>query len=185
MTVKSFRCLIVAVVVLSVAGFGSSALAVENKPLTIATINIPEVLSSSKAGQDARKIMEDEVQKLQASINKDQEAMEELRLEIDKKSTVWSVEAVQEKEREYQRKTRELQISKEDAQFKVQQLEKKLMEPIAKDLQAVIDTVGRKRGYSMILDSRMGLLFVDDALDISDEIRKELDAQQNSQDKTK
>lgn len=180
MTVKKFGCVVFAVALLVFGVLGSNGSAAENKTLAIATVNIPEVLASSKAGQDARKIMEGEVLKLQESISKGQEDLDVLRLEIDKKSTVWSEEVRQEKEREYQRKVREVQISKEDAQFSVQQLEKKLMEPIAKDLQAVIDAVAKEGGYSIILDSRMGLLFVDEALDISDEVRVKLDTQQGS-----
>ena len=38
--------------------------------------------------------------------------------------------------------------------------------------------MGEKNGYSMILDSRAGLLYVDKSLDISPLVQKELDARQ-------
>jgi outer membrane protein len=57
------------------------------------------------------------------------------------------------------------------------------MEPILKELHAILADYGKKNGYTLILEntrkglsSRSGLLYADEALDISDQIRKELDS---------
>ncbi|MGW8288479.1 MAG: OmpH family outer membrane protein, partial [Desulfobulbales bacterium] len=94
----------------------------------------------------------------------------------EKKSSVWSQEVREEKERDYQKRVREMQLKSEDAQFELQQLEKQVMSPVLNELQKVIKEVGEKNGYALILDSRAGLLYVDSSLDISDIVRKELDA---------
>ncbi len=152
----------------------SQAVAAENKQ--IVTVNIQEVLLGSTAGQEVKKVLEGKVGEFQEKFQKEQEEVDSLRAEIEKKSTVWSKEIKEEKEREYQKRVREMQLKSEDAQFEFQQLEKQIMSPVLNELQKVIKEVGEKNGYAMIIDSRAGLLYVDKALDISPMIQKELDA---------
>jgi outer membrane protein len=156
----------------------SNALAAENKQ--IVTVNIQEVLLGSSSGQAAKKVLEEKVAEFQKKFQTDQEDVEAMRAEIEKKSSVWSQQVKEEKERGYQKRVRELQLKSEDAQFELQQLEKQVMEPVLKELQKVIADMGEKNGYAMIMDSRAGLLYVDKALDISEIVKKELDSRQSA-----
>jgi len=160
---------------------GAEAMAAD-KPIKIATISIQGVLDKSKAAQDAKKGLEAEFDKHKGKLEKEQNTLEALRAEIEKKGSVWSEEVRGEKEREYQRLAREFGIKNEDAKIAMQQKEKQLMDPILKELHAVIDEIGKKNGYTLVLEysmkglrTRTGLLFADDALDISDTVQKELD----------
>lgn len=147
----------------------------------IATVNIQEVLLGSSAGQEVKKVLEEKVAELQGTFQKEQEEVDTLRSEIEKKSSVWSQEVREEKEREYQKRVREVQLKTEDAQFELQQMEKQLMTPVLNELQKVIKELGEKNGYSLIMDSRAGLLYVDKALDISEFVQKELDSRQKKE----
>ena len=142
----------------------------------IVTVNIQDVLLNSEVGQEVKKVLEDKVGEYQSKFQQEQDEVESLRAEIEKKGSVWSQEIREEKERDYQKRVREMQLKSEDAQFELQQLEKQEMSPVLKELQQVIKEVGEKNGYAMIVDSRAGILYVDEALDISDIVRKELDA---------
>jgi outer membrane protein len=157
----------------------SNAIAAENNG--IVTVNIQEVLISSSSGQAVKKVLEDKVLEFQAEFQAEQEIVEAMRVEIEKKSSVWSQQVREEKEREYQKKLRELQTKSEDAQFELQQLEKQVMEPVVQELQKVIAEMGEKNGYAMIIDSRAGLLYFDKALDISDLVQKELDSRKKEE----
>ncbi len=157
----------------------SQAIAAENSK-QIVTVNIQEVLLSSKAGLEVKKVLENKVGEYQGQFQKEQEEVDALRAEIDKKSSVWSQEVKAEKEKDYQKRVRELQLKSEDAQYELQQLEKQIMSPILNELQKVIKEVGEKNGYAMVLDSRAGLLYVDPKLDISETVQKELDARQKA-----
>jgi outer membrane protein len=149
----------------------------------IVTVNIQEVLLGSTAGQAVKGVLEDKVSEYQKKFQLEQQEVEALQAEIEKKSSVWSAEVKEEKERDYQKRVRDLQLKSEDAQYELQQLEKQVMEPVLKELQEVIKDVGEKNGYAMILDSRAGLLYVDDSLDISEQVTKELDARQQAEKK--
>jgi len=157
---------------------GSNALAAEGKG--IVTVNIQEVLLGSSSGQGVKKVLEEKVLEFQKKFQTEQEEVEAMRAEIEKKSSVWSQQVREEKERDYQKMVRELQVKSEDAQFEMQQLEKQIMEPVVQELQKVIADMGEKNSYAMILDSRAGLLYFDKTLDISELVTKELDSRQKA-----
>jgi outer membrane protein len=164
------------VLLLGATGLVSSQAEAAGNDKQIVTVNIQDVLLGSEAGQ----VLEGKVGEFQEKFQKEQEEVDALRAEIEKKSTVWSQEVKEEKERDYQKKVREMQLKSEDAQFELQQLEKQVMSPVLNELQKVIKEVGEKNGYAMIIDSRAGLLYVDDSLDISEIVKKELDARQKA-----
>ena len=170
----------VVVLLLGTAGLVSTQAVAADNSKQIVTVNIQDVLLGSEAGQEVKKVLEVKVGEFQDKFQKEQGEVDALRAEIEKKSTVWSQEVKEEKERDYQKRVRDMQLKSEDAQFELQQLEKQVMSPILNELQKVIKEVGEKNGYAMIIDSRAGLLYVDEALDISEIVKKELDARQKA-----
>ena len=149
----------------------------------VATISIQKVLATSTVALAAQAKVQAQVQTLQGKFKSDEDELTALKSDIEKKSSVWSDEVRAEKERDYKKKMREYGLKTEDAKFEVQQLEKKVMEPILKVLHDVIGDLGKKNGYTMILENTMkglrnrtGLLYADETLDISEMVRKEIDA---------
>ena len=159
----------------------STAFCGESKAIVV--VNVQDVLLGSASGQAVKAVLEKKVQEYQEKFKLEQEAVEALNAEIEKKSSVWSAEVKDEKERDYQKKVRDLQLKSQDAQYELQQLQKQITEPILKDLQDVVTEISKKNGYAMVLDSRAGLLYADDSLDISKEVIKELDARQKKEEK--
>ena len=176
MKIKSLLVILTALLLIGVNGLSQKAAAEKSDKMQIVTVNIQNVLLSSDAGQGVRKVLEAKVLEYQEKLQKDQEEIQSLQAEIEKKSSVWSQQVREEKERDYQKKVREMQLKQEDAQFEMQQIEKQEMEPILKELQQLIAELGKKNGYALIMDSRAGLLYADETLDISEIVRKELDA---------
>jgi outer membrane protein len=151
--------------------------------ISIATVKIQYVLNKAKAGLEAQRILQAKAADLQKDIQQEQEALMTLQNQIEMKSSVWSQEVRDEKERDYQRKLRSLQMQSEDAKYEFRQVEKKVMAPIFKALNEVIVEIGKEKGFTLILanegeglTSRTGLIYVDDALDVSDLVVKEWDA---------
>ena len=178
MNLRSVRVFsIVALLVGMIFLVSTNAIAAEKQ---IVTVNIQEVLLGSSAGQSVKVVLEGKVAEFQQKFQSEQEAVDSMRAEIEKKSSVWSQPVKEEKERDYQKKVRELQLKSEDAQFELQQLEKQVMEPILNELQKVIADMGAKNDYAMILDSRAGILYFDKTLDISELVKKELDSRQEA-----
>jgi outer membrane protein len=179
MGLKNYAVLSAALLLATACFSGSLASAAENNK-QIVTVNIQDVLLGSEAGQQVKKVMEGKVLEYQEKFQQEQQEADALRAEIEMKSSVWSQEVKEEKERDYQKLVRNLQLKSEDAQFELQQLEKQVMGPLLNELQQVIKEVGEKNGYAMILDSRAGLLYVDSTLDISKAVQQELDLRQKA-----
>lgn len=176
--------IIVALVVLGLfcsTHWGGSSYAAPNE-VKIATISVKTIISKSKAGHKAQKALEEKMSELQSRLQKDQQKLESMRAEIEKKGSVWNADVRAEKEREYQKQMRDFQLKSEDAQYELKQLEGKVMSPILKDLHEVIGAVGKKHGYTLILEnsskgmlSRSGLMYAAESLDISETVLKALD----------
>lgn len=144
----------------------------------VATFNIQQVIDNSKAGSDARRVIESKKSELQSKFKGDQESLKAQADEIEKKGSAWSEEVKSAKMLEFQKKKRAYDARLEDAQVEMQQLQKKVLDPIFKQLQAVISEIGKTGGYSLIFEKSRsnGLLYAADSLDISDKVTKALDA---------
>ena len=163
--------------VLLIAAFFLMPMSVIAAELKVGIISIQEIIDTAKVGQEARKVLEAKKSELEPKFKGEQEALQAQASEIEKKSTVWSEEVRADKEREYQKNLREYQLKVEDAQYEMKQLEKKVLDPIFKELQIVINEVGKKEGLSLVFEKSRsnGLLYADESLDISDSVRKTLD----------
>ena len=58
--------------------------------------------------------------------------------------------------------------------MELRQLRDKELEPILKMLQTVVNTYGEKNGYSVILDSKVAVLYAAPSIDLSDVVKEEL-----------
>ena len=116
------------------------------------------------------------MQDLQSKFKVEEQELVDMQSEIEKKSSAWSEETKQVKMREFQKKRRELQEKSEDARFELKTLQDKELAPILKSLEGVVEAFGEKNGYTLILDSKAGVIFFTEAVDISDQLVKDLDA---------
>ena len=167
--------LMIVVCLVVLAGFTVNTNTVQAETQKIAVMNIQKVLLESAAGQKAKAVFEKRMNELQAKFKTEQEELVALQKEIEKKSSAWSKDKQGEKVRELQLKQREMQVKSEDAKMELRQLQDKELEPILKMLQTVVNSYGEKEGYSLILDSKVAVLYANPAADISEAVKKELD----------
>ena len=140
-----------------------------------AVMNVQKIIVGCKAGKAAKERFDIKMKDLQSSFKDEENDLKELQAEIKKKSSAWSEEKKAEKVRELQKSGRELKAKTEDARFEMKQMQDKELEPILKALEVVVEKYGKDQGYTMILDSKNGVLFYDKTIDISDNIVKLLD----------
>ena len=166
---KSFQIIVIASVLLFAA---QGAIAADVK---LGVMNVQKIIVSCKAGQAAKERFDVKMKDLQSSFKDEEADLKKLQAEIKKKSSAWSEEKKAEKVREFQKNGRELQAKTEDARFEMKQLQDKELEPILKALEKVVESYGKDQGYTMILDSKNGVIFFDKTIDLSDSIVKLLD----------
>ncbi|MCK5231310.1 MAG: OmpH family outer membrane protein, partial [Desulfobulbaceae bacterium] len=142
--------------------------------IKIGTINLQQILSGSEAVLHERQPLKDKFAEFKEKFEAEQKKMDALRLDLQKRSTVMSEKAIAQEKKDFEKKIRELKRQSEDAQYEMKQLEKNVMEPILKVLHEVIAEVGKNGSYTLILENRIPL-YEDDSLDISEQVRKEMD----------
>ncbi len=139
-------------------------------PVKIGVMNVQKILSLSTVGQKAKVKVEEKIKGLQAKFKTEEEELNNLQKEIEKKSSAWSKEKKDEKVREFKKMRRELQAKSEDARFEVKQLQDKELGPILKQLEKIVEEYGSKNGYAIIFDIKSGVIYFHKAVDVSDEI---------------
>ncbi len=165
--------LMVTLVVLAAFTFAPGSVRAEGQKIGV--INIQKVLVESSAGMKAKGVFEKRMKELEKKFNGKKEGLVALQQEIEKKSSAWSADKKGEKVRELQKKQRELQVESEDAQMELKQLQDKELAPILKMLQTVVNSYGQKNGYTLIMDSKVGVVYASDGVDVSEQVKKELD----------
>lgn len=157
-------------VLMSVAGQVCAA------EMKIGVMNVQKVLVSSTSGKSAKAKFDEKMQELQTKFKTEEEELVAMQKDIENKSSAWNEETKQMKVREFQKKRRELQAKSEDARFELKTLQDKELAPILKALEDVVVNYGKDNGFTMILDSKSGVIYFSEAVDITDKLVTELNA---------
>lgn len=144
--------------------------------MKVGVMNVQQVLVNSVSGKAAKEKFDEKMKNLQAKFKTEEQELADMQNEIEKKSSAWSEETKQLKVREFQKKRRELQEKSEDARFELKTLQDNELAPILKALEGVVASYGDTNGYTLIIDSKSGVLYFSDAVNITDQLVKELDA---------
>ena len=168
--------LLCSLVVLSV-----SFVEVQAAETKVGFISVQAILFGSKDGQVAKKQLMDRQGELQKKFAPESAKLEALAKDIEKKQSVWSPEVLAKKKRDAAMMDRDLKMKAEDAQYEINELRKKLLDPIIKKLDDVLKEYAQSEGYTMIIDSdvaaRSGMIvYGDSALDLTDIMIKKIDA---------
>lgn len=165
---KHFMILIISVLIF---GLTSRSGICAQEPIKIGVIDIKRVINTSKYGLEVMDQLQKKYEELQAKLEAKGKEVEALRDEIEKKSHLWSQEMRERKQAEYQRKLRELRTLQEDAQFEMQEYERKLLDPVFKELEIVIRNFVEREKFDLVMEkTQPGIYFASARIDISDKI---------------
>lgn len=148
--------------------FFSKITLAQTQGLKIGVIDIKRVINVSKYGQEVMEKLQKKYEELQAKLEEKGKEVEALRDEIEKKSQLWSQEVREKKQAEYQKKLRELKALQEDAQFEMQEYERKLLDPVFKELEVVIKEYVENEKFDLILEkTQPGIYYASPRIDLS------------------
>jgi outer membrane protein len=99
--------------------------------------------------------------------------IEELRKQLERDSMVMSKEKREEKEREVRIKLNDFKSLQKRYRTELQRLEKKLVSALLKDISTLVEEIGKKEGYLLIIN-HTGVMYSPDSIDITDQLIKEL-----------
>lgn len=163
---------VMAIAIFILAGGGRAAGADASK---IAVVNLQTVLETSVAGKAAQNELKTQKDKLEADLKQKGNDLQELEKRLQRESMVMSKETREEKERELRIKASDFQALQKRYRSDLQDLERRLMGQLQKDIGDLVAEIGKKEGYVLII-SNIGVLYALPAMDITNRLIQDLNA---------
>ena len=137
----------------------------------IGIVDFQKILEVSSAGKKAQAEINAEGQKLESDLKEKGEEIEEIKKKLEREALVMSQDMRSEREREIRIKINDLKTLQQKymTDFKLQ--EQRLVGRIQKDIFELVEEIGKKEGYLLILEKREGgVLYAPSLNDITDQL---------------
>jgi outer membrane protein len=148
-------------VIAAVLAMSGTAAAVEK----IGFINMRAIIQESDAGKRNFADFKQMFEKKKAEIAKKEDELKKLKDELDKQKSVLTEGAFQEKETNFQVKLRDYQRLVKDTNDELAAKEQTLTSKMIPEIIQVVDTVGKRDGYTAILDLNNPVIIYHDQKD--------------------
>jgi outer membrane protein len=148
------------------------ASAAANEP-KIGYVDMARALNDVEDGKAAKAKLKVDFEAKQQKLDKMQNDLRDKKEAFDKRVAMMKPEARQEKEAELQRAMMEVQQTYMQLQQELMESETQLGQSIRKKLQAVIDKVGDKENYFLILNTGDTVLYNKRHMDLTDDLIRE------------
>ena len=143
--------------------------------LKIAIVDMQKVVQSSAAGKKAKATLEDEFNKKKKELEKKEAELKKLNDDIEKKKAVMSEDALQKRHQEFQGEMMKYRDLVNKSQSEIQKRQSELSAPILEKISKILDRLMKEKSYDLILENNPGILRSTAALNISEEVLKELE----------
>ena len=137
--------------------------------IKIGYIDIQRVIGESQAGKRARDRFQAQVKKAEADIIKERQDIERLKSDLEKKGPLLKEEERRNLELDLQKRSVNLQRSMSDYQQDLQVKNNEMMSEILKELEKIVNEVGKAEKFTMILE-RSQILYSDQGIDITSKV---------------
>ena len=147
---------------------------------SIGYVDMQVVLDKSKMGQQAQQLLKEKFAGRQQEFSEEEQAIRRFQQTLARDQALMSQEELDKKTADIQERLRTFQQKTAQAQQELLQEQNKLASQILEPAQAIIAAVAKGREVSAVFERRQsGLLYVDEALDLTAEVVKRLDAQES------
>jgi outer membrane protein len=145
----------------------------------IGVVDIKRLQNQSTAFQKQRAKLKNKFDTMQKKLKSEEEAIRKLEEDFNKQSMMLSLDAKEDKKKELERKKRHFKYLYEDYTQEMKDAEKDATNRVGKKLEKIVEKIAAVEGYTLIFERRtIGLIYFDDAIDITDQVTKEYDKMQ-------
>ena len=137
--------------------------------IKIGFIDIQRVVSESQAGKRAKDRFQAQVKKAESDIVKERQELDRIKNDLDKKGPLLKDEERRNLEADLQKRSVSLQRSMSDYQQDLQQKNNQMMSDILKELEQIVNEVGKAEKFTLILE-RSQILYSDQGIDITSKV---------------
>lgn len=158
--------------------FGVAGVVYGAEVAKIGIIDFQKVMDISTAGKRSADKIKTQGREMERTLKDKEAEVEELKKTLEKKALVMSEEAREDKERELRIKANDFQTLRRRYLENLKELNLKLSDEIKKDVFAIVEEIGKREGYLLILERRFGgVVYAPNAIDITDRVIQAYDAQ--------
>lgn len=137
--------------------------------IKIGYVDIQRVIAESQAGKRARDRFQAQIKKAEADVMKERQELERLKSDLDKKGPLLREDERRNIESDLQKRSVILQRSMADHQQELQAKNNEMMSEILKELEKIVNEVGKADKFTMILE-RSQILYSDQGIDITSKV---------------
>jgi outer membrane protein len=161
----------IGIATLAVLFFASCVYAADG--IKIGTVDLQKVVSLSGYGKAALAEVNKKGESLTEDFKKREKDLQELKTKIERDALVMSPEKREEQERDFRIKVGDLQSLEKKYKKELQELNMKLIGRIQAEVLDLVEDIGKKEGYLLILELReAGVMYELESIDMTDKIIK-------------
>jgi len=142
----------------------------------IGVVDFQRIFENSTAGKEVKAELTQKGAQMEASLKEKGAEIESLQERIERESLVMSKEMREEKEREFRIKVNDIKALKKKFENDLKEIQQRMVNRIKKDVFEIIQEVGKKEGYLLILEN-IGVIYSPNTLDITDTVIEKYNAQ--------
>ncbi len=125
----------------------------------VAIVDMERAVNECSQGKKAQVELRRKAERLEAELKALSDEAQTLRKDLENTAMVLKPEAKLAKERDFERKTRQLNERNRDAQQEIQEARRDAFAPILRSMQKIITDLGTKGNYLVVLEARTALYF--------------------------
>jgi len=153
------------------------AASVHAADVKIGYVDLQRALNNCEAGKVAKEKISVKVKEYETQIEQKQKDLKKMKDDLDKQGLILSEEKRATKKRDFDQKLKDLERFTKDIQEELQQQDAEFTRQIITDFSKIINDVGAKDGYTLILEkTESALLYADQNVDLTDKAIKAYDA---------
>ena len=141
----------------------------------IGTVDLQRAVTESKEGAAARADLLKRTEQANNELKALLSEADRVRQELEKESAQLSAEARAEKQRQYQKKLREIQNRQREAQEELKQVEGDSLKKILAKFGVILEKIGNDNEYAVILDKSTGVYYAGKKTDVTPLLVKQAD----------
>jgi outer membrane protein len=138
----------------------------------VGVLDLQRCLSQSESGKKATKTLQDKSDRIKKDLSTRRDELKKSEEELAKKSTVLSADAKREKEKELLRKKEDFRDLVQEKEEEMRKDEYNAMQPLLNELFELTSKLAKDEGYTMILESKSGVVYFSKTIEITDKIIK-------------
>jgi len=159
------------------AGMGLVSGARAADSLKIGYVDMQRALNMCNAGQEAKKAISEEVDRVQKTLESKQKELNKLREDLEKRGSVMNENVRREKEKDYQAKLRDVQRMQRDFEEDIRRKDREFTDKVLRDLARIVQKIGEEGKYTVILEANQPtIIFISKGLDLTDEVIRQANA---------